>query len=246
MSNSPMSPALEAASRNEAETSNYIRHVIESVLWGKTVDSYDVDRLSWLSASLASSEYALAHMAQATRCGTNFDLLDFARARVSVEGMFLEFGVYSGSSVNHIAAIASDRPVYGFDSFEGLPEDWRPGYVKGSFARPTLPEVRGNVQLIRGWFDRTLPGFCEEHKGEQVAFLHVDCDLYSSTQTVFASLRELIVPGTIIVFDEYFNYPGWQQHEMRAFQEYCQSSGTTYKYIALVPGGQQVAVRITG
>jgi hypothetical protein len=48
------------------------------------------------------------------------------------------------------------------------------------------------------------------------------------------------------VFDEYFNYPGWQQHEVRAFAEYCRANAVTYQYIGLVPHHQQVAVRITG
>jgi predicted O-methyltransferase YrrM len=72
----------------------------------------------------------------------------------------------------------------------------------------------------------------------------VDCDLYSSTQTVFAHLHPKIAPGTIIVFDEYFNYPTWERHEFRAFQEYVRFRQVRYEYIGLVPSSQQVAVRI--
>ena len=74
--------------------------------------------------------------------------------------------------------------------------------------------------------------------------MHIDCDLYSSTQTILAQLRDRIVPGTILVFDEYFNYPGWEVHEHRAFAEFIQATGRRYEYVGLVPSHQQVAVRI--
>ena len=57
--------------------------------------------------------------------------------------------------------------------------------------------VRSNVRLYRGWFEDTLPAFCEQHPGP-IAFLHLDADLYSSTRTVFDLLGDGIVPGTVI------------------------------------------------
>ncbi len=53
-----------------------------------------------------------------------------------------------------------------------------------------------------------------------------------------------IIPGTIIIFDEYLNYPEWQQQEFKAFQEYVSSSGVEYDYIGFILDSQQVAVRI--
>jgi predicted O-methyltransferase YrrM len=104
--------------------------------------------------------------------------------------------------------------------------------------------VRDNVELIVGWFDKTLPTFAESHKTESLALLHVDCDLYSSTKTIFALLAGHVVPGTVIVFDEYFNYPGWPLHEYKAFQEFVSLRKIKYEYIGLVPSHQQVAVRV--
>jgi hypothetical protein len=75
------------------------------------------------------------------------------------------------------------------------------------------------VRLHPGWFEGSIPAWLESNPGP-VAFIHVDCDLYRSTQTIFMLLAERIVPGTIILFDEYFNYPNWEQHEFRAFQEF--------------------------
>lgn len=75
-----------------------------------------------------------------------------------------------------------------------------------------------------------MPRFAANQRGP-AAFLHIDCDLYSSTANIFASLGDRIVPGTILMFDEYFNYPNWQAHEHKAFMEFQASSGKTFKII---------------
>ncbi|MDX2381051.1 MAG: hypothetical protein QNM02_14975 [Acidimicrobiia bacterium] len=77
-----------------------------------------------------------------------------------------------------------------------------------------------------------------------VAFVHVDSDIYSSAKTVLEQLGPRLRAGSVIVFNEYFNYPNWKQHEYRAWQEYCAATGTTYEYLCW--GLYEVAVRITG
>ncbi|MBB2963090.1 class I SAM-dependent methyltransferase [Methylobacterium sp. R2-1] len=217
---------------------------LERLLFGRWVDSFNVDRLSWLAAGLSSADYALEHMEKAERMPSLDAIIDYCLDRSQEEGLVLEFGVFSGRTISQIANKRPSSKVFGFDSFEGLPEDWVGSFTKGSFAIGRLPDVPGNVDLVPGWFDRTLPSFCDNHRGSKISFLHVDCDLYSSTQTIFANLNEMIVPGTIILFDEYFNYPNWQKHEARAFAEFCKTRDRRYEYIALVPHHQQVAVRI--
>lgn len=212
---------------------------------GKTPsESHDLEAVANLSAAITSSQYLYTRMTGAKRLRDPDDVLDYALSCATVPGLSLEFGVDSGTTINRTAQ-QRIGPVYGFDSFEGLPEGWREGYEKGAFARTDLPAVEPNVELVIGWFDRTLPTFLDQHPGP-VSFLHVDCDLYSSTQTVFTQLRERIVPGTIILFDEYFNYPGWELHEFKAFQEFAVSTGLQYEYIALNLNHQQVAVRVNG
>ena len=90
---------------------------------------------------------------------------------------------------------------------------------------------------------RRCPVFLETYD-EPVAFLHVDCDLYSSTVTIFEGLGDRLQPGAIVLFDEYYNFHRWQQHEFRAFQEFVGRSDVKYEYIAFSVTGQQVAVRI--
>ena len=208
--------------------------------------AYNIDAIGRLAAAVESHHYASRKMVGVPRFHNRNQLLEFACKSITVEGPSLEFGVWSGNSINFIASQLPSSKVYGFDSFEGLPEAWfgKTGGI-GQFSRDgEVPRVRDNVELVVGWFDRVLGPFLDTHKFDQIALLHVDCDIFSSTQTVFGYLHEKIVPGTIIVFDEYFNYPTWQRHEYAAFQEYVTYRQVNYEYLGLVPGDMQVAVRI--
>jgi hypothetical protein len=75
-----------------------------------------------------------------------------------------------------------------------------------------------------------------------MAFMHMDADLYSSTKTVFDTLADRIVPGTVIVFDEFFNYPGWKRGESKAFAEMVAARGLKFEYLGYAD--QQVAVKV--
>ncbi len=160
------------------------------------------------------------------------------------DGLIAEFGVWTGKSVDFLAAFLPDRTVFGFDSFQGLQEDWA-GYVltKGSFdLKGVLPKVRNNVNLIQGWFDETLPTFLRQHH-EPIAFMHIDCDTFQAAKTVLELLNPSIVKGTVILFDEYFGYHGWQLHEFKAFQEFVQGNRITYEYLGFSVAS--VSVRIS-
>jgi hypothetical protein len=171
-----------------------------------------------------------------------FDTLRAALAEAPQDGLYLEFGVYSGSTLRVIAEKAPAGCAYGFDSFEGLPETWRPGYETGTFATGDLPDVPG-AELVVGWFDDTLPGFLEEHP-EPVAFLHVDADLYSAARTVLVALAPRMRAGTVVLFDEYFNFPGWEEHEHRAWTQFVADTGLEFEYLGHTANDEQVAVRL--
>ncbi len=149
---------------------------------------------------------------------------------MKLDGLIAEFGVYEGNSLRLFASM-TDKKVHGFDSFEGLPEAWAGHNLdRGFFSRITPGVFPANVTLHKGWFSDTLPGFLKEYS-DNFAFIHIDCDLYSSTKDVLDLCNERIVPGTVIVFDEYLNYPNWQNHEYRAFQEFMKMRpDLNYKY----------------
>jgi predicted O-methyltransferase YrrM len=194
-------------------------------------------------ANKTTVDYVEKHMRDVSSVHTKWRVLDLALQEVTVNGLYMEFGVFQGETINYIAKHCQAK-VYGFDSFEGLPEFWRDGFEKGAFNVDHLPKVERNVTLIKGWFDETLPKFLEEKADEQIAFLHIDCDLYSSTKTIFDCLEDRIKPGTVIVFDEYFNFPGWENDEFRAFKEFIDKSGINYKYITYNYLHEQVALKI--
>lgn len=190
-----------------------------------------------------SHDYFLAHREGARVHGERLKVLEDAVAASPEQGLVCEFGVYRGTSLQFVAARISGT-AHGFDSFEGLPEDWTADDRKGKYTTGgALPQGPDNIALHVGWFNDTLPTFLAEHEGP-ARLLHIDCDLYSSTQYVFEAMGDRIVEGTVIVFDEYFGYAGWRDHEWRAFQEFVGKRGLSYRYLSFNPFGKQAAVVI--
>jgi hypothetical protein len=197
-------------------------------------------------AAVSTARLVHQEMASARMLPNPIATLNHALSLAPAEGMALEFGVYSGKTLTEIARSRKGVDVYGFDSFEGLPEHWRAGFPEGTFGGEMLPDgppVVEGAELVVGWFDDTLPKFLETHPGP-VAFLHVDCDIYSSTKTVLELVGPRLRPGSVVVFDEFFNYPGWQGHEFRAWREFVAKSGIGFSYLAYTEDAISVAVRI--
>ena len=140
-------------------------------------------------------------------------------------GLIMEFGVAEGNTLRIISS-KTDRPVYGFDSFEGLPESWH-DLRKGHFACDIPQGLGSNVVLIKGWYENTLKPFLEEHKDEKIALIHIDCDLYSSTKCVFDVFENNFQNGSVVLFDEIIDYGGdlWKDHEFKAFNEFLDRTG---------------------
>lgn len=163
----------------------------------------------------AEELYALAN--------SNYDPHGFEQMlqQRKTDGMVIEFGVATGSTVNEIAQ-HTDK-VFGFDSFNGLPEDWRPGIGIGSF-KCDVPTVKENVELVVGLVQDTLDGFLKANKGP-VSFIHMDMDIYSASAYVLQKLKKRIRSGTVIAFDEFMDYSGYEDHEFKAFLEFLNDTG---------------------
>lgn len=201
----------------------------------------------WLTqfelAAADSANYAIDHMITAKKL-ERYDLMELSLSKCEVDGLYLEFGSgYSGRTTRFIAGRIPGE-LHGFDSFEGLPEAWFGDLGQGSLPTDESQlQYPSNVRLHKGWFNETLPGFVAGHTGP-VAFMHVDCDVYSSTRDILDALRDRIVQGTVIQFDEYFNYPGWRLHEFRAFQEFVTATNRRYEYLGYARRGFCAAVRM--
>jgi len=221
---------------------------MQKELLGKYTDVIDTDLTMARLASEDSARYILENMRTTPNFKLDYDLRDWiVKTQLSSEllkdGLVCEFGVADGRTLNQFARLLPEKTIHGFDGFVGLPENWTSRMQKGFFARRGLPSVRDNCKLWVGWFEDTLPEFVEEHT-EPLALLHVDGDLYSSAKTVLTLMQKQIVSGTVIIFDEYINYPGWQKDEFLAWQEHCKKFKVKYEYIGYVSRHQKVAVRV--
>ena len=158
-------------------------------------------------------------------------------------GYCLEFGVWRGRTINHMARSCPDQKFYGFDSFEGLPKKWSFGkreMPKGFFSLSNPPPVENNVELVVGQFEESISRWKEDHT-DLIGFMHIDSDLYESSKTIFDELNYQIAVGTIIVLDELCDFRllihpetkrhlelprktfnNWKYHEWKALNEWME------------------------
>ncbi len=177
-----------------------------------------------------------------TIIGSNIQSFKLGIEAGVVDGLVLEFGVRFGTSIRQISTLV-DQTVHGFDSFQGLPESWH-NEAKGSYStKGVIPSVPQNVTLHGGWFEETLPPFVKQHP-EPIRFMNIDCDIYSSTKTVLEIFAKQIIPGTVIVFDEYIGNEHWREDEFKAFQEAVLKYGWKYEYLCFSFMTGQVVVRM--
>jgi hypothetical protein len=161
-------------------------------------------------------------------------------------GVLIEVGVFQGQSINFIAddrqRRGDTRTIHGFDSFEGLEEDWSgEGLAEGFFDQGgKLPSVRANVKLYKGWVKDTLSPFLASEGHPAIGLVHIDTDTYTPAQHVLEIVAPHLVPGSIIVFDELVGYPNWRQHEFKALNEMLPRD--RYEFIGFT--SRQAALRI--
>jgi len=187
--------------------------------------------LSYLEAGqLLASEHASPEI-------VSDDFAVFEAARRKIVGrapLYLEFGVGGGRSMRWWSRNLSqpDAKLVGFDSFQGLPEDWSPWYRAGAFNVGKPPQIDDSrVSFQTGWFEETLPGFTVPDHDQII--LNVDCDLYSSASTVLHWAEPYLRPGTLIYFDEFPD----RDHERKAFNELCERSSLQFKPVAVARNG---------
>ncbi|HXR87206.1 MAG TPA: class I SAM-dependent methyltransferase [Stellaceae bacterium] len=198
-----------------------------------------------LRARQQSVDYIQAEMEDAAIFADRWALLRYSAGQAPPEGMMIECGVADGGSLRHLAT-DSVRRFHGFDSFEARPESWAGIFGQRSKFNSggSLPDVPGNVVLHKGAYEQTLPPFLAAHADESVAFLHIDCGIYSASVLVLRTLAPRLKPGAVLVFEEYFNHPNWQRHEWRAFQEFIRDTGLSYRYLGFAQKNGHVALRL--
>ena len=183
-----------------------------------------------------SADYAEENMSTAIVFTSSHkqNLWQCAISKLKIDGYLAEFGVFNGESINYLARLAKPKTIFGFDSFKGLEEDFSIDYPKGGFNKNGVaPWVEENVSLVEGSFSESLPKWLDENKGV-FSLINIDCDTYEATSTVLNLIGpDKIVSGTLIIFDEYFGFPGWENEEFKAWKDYCSKYNVKYKYVAM-------------
>ena len=157
------------------------------------------------------------------------------------EYFYLEFGVYKGVTANFFSKYLDK--LYAFDSFEGLEEDWSGMNVsKGGFNLDgTLPKLNSNIEPVVGWVEDTLEDFLTKHN-PKINFVHFDMDTYTPTKFTLEKIKPYLVKGSILIFDELYNYVGWEYGEYKALNDVFKEN--EFKYKAFNLNGRQVVVEI--
>jgi O-methyltransferase len=181
--------------------------------------------------------------------------------KCNIDGCFVECGVARGGCSAIMALVAhknkSNRKMWLFDSFEGLPvatehDDYydelfkpdnksaailAPGYCKGSYEEvqnllfAKLRLNRKNIFLVKGWFQDTLPKV-KDNVGP-ISFLRLDGDWYESTKCCLENLFDNVVKGGYIYIDDYETVGGCK----KALQEFLNSRGISVRFIYDNRGG---------
>ena len=159
--------------------------------------------------------------------------------------LYLEFGVAQGLSIKWWLANQQNEQskFFGFDTFEGLPEDWgsfKQGDMTSEGKFPEVNDIR--CSFVKGLFQQTLPGLITEFSkyNERKKIIHLDADLYSSTLYVLTSLAPLLKAGDILIFDE-FNVP---LHEFKALMDFESAFYIKYDVIASMNNYFHVALKL--
>ncbi len=155
---------------------------------------------------------------------------------------FYEFGVWRGESFQYL--INNFKKGYGFDTFQGLPEDWHNEKQGKYSAEGTIPEIDEGT-FIAGKFEDTLPTFFAESR-PVASIINFDADLYSSTLCALSYSKSVIDKDTILIFDEFIIHQNWEQDEYKALNEFCSNNNLSYEVLAVSYNSKQVAVKLIG
>ena len=165
-----------------------------------------------------------------------------AKRRFPSRNRVLEFGVYKAGMINYQARRFPALQFVGFDSFEGLQEQWSGMAPAKTFdLSGKLPKVRPNVRLVKGWFEESASRWKAENPSSDIPLLvHVDCDTYAATVDVLELCADYVEHGLILHFDDYFGFPDWRTGGFKALLEISQERSWRLTYLSY--GTKEVSV----
>ena len=190
---------------------------------------------------IRSIEWLLSRPSMPQICFNRWDVFDLAIKNADPNRSLYEFGVWMGDSFRYL--IDHFPQGFGFDTFDGLPEDWH-GLPRGSYTSfGEVPNILGGDFVI-GEFKDTLPVFFASRR-PKAGLVNFDADLYSSTITALNEASSVIDERTVLVFDEFIVNRNWEEDEYRALEEFCEQQGFSYEVIAASLFTKQVVCKLT-
>lgn len=182
---------------------------------------------NWSSAIIARINPAIVHNLEKYSA---LKKVHYLSAIEGVEGDYLEFGVFTGSSFCHsircckqllkLNSNLENTKFYGFDSFEGFGDlekgDEHPFYTDHNFetnydmVKRRVQKVSGifSFRLIKGFFSESLKKGSNHHGIKKSRIVFIDSDTYSSSRDAFNFILDTVQPGTFIILDDYYSYRG--------------------------------------
>ena len=226
--------------------SKAVKRFLKFIIYNTVPNSF---RLRYIVNIPLFTEWKKKYKGKPVTFNTRFEMFDFINKNILTKDAidYLEFGVYKGDSIKYFSSINSNNnsTFTGFDSLEGLPEDWLElsRTVKSNTfdVEGKLPETDDTrISFIKGMFQTTLSNFIKGYKSNNQMVIHIDCDIYSATLFVLTHMNELIKPGTIIIFDEFYSL----LHEFRALEDYSSSYLRDYQVVSMTDNYDQVAIKM--
>ena len=189
---------------------------------------FDHENNFYLTASPARTAKMLAHY-------------ELFKKSVSLPGAIVECGVFKGASLMRLAVFRNlletqaSRKIIGFDIFGKFPDTayeddkqklksfWeeagRESISKdGLYDALNRQEISKNVELVAGDVLETIPAYLKEHPELRISLLNLDTDVYEPAKCIMENLYERVVPGGIIMLDDYAVWAG----ETNAVDEYLE------------------------
>ena len=235
-----------ASSNNDAEQ----LELLDGLLASSSETRCLAESLLWLHEHGFDSNQALEPTRSILEQAAQFAIETFGDEE---ENICAEFGTYHGRSLRVLdQRLPHNWQLHGFDSFVGLPEQWR-HEPAGSYS---VTGDRGSAtgcfparaELHAGWFNETAGPFAKRvvDDGDALALLHVDCDLYSSARDCLQSLAPLLQRGSIILFDDFLAHETWRDDEKRAWDEAIAENGLEVEVVAASLLSKQCCFRVVG
>jgi hypothetical protein len=209
---------------------------------GRMMTPQQIGKLRIMLGALEQGQWLKSMSTTIPNLADRFALFHEALRRVQGrKPIYIEFGVYRGRTLRwwsqHLT-LPTARFV-GFDSFEGLPENWQCYAPRGWFNAGGPPKFNDpRVSLVVGWFDQTLPSW--EPPDHDQLIVNIDCDLYTSTTCVLTWLERYLRSGTLVYFDDLLD----RNDELRALREWIDHHGPRVVPLAMARWGQHMLIEL--